>query len=230
MLLEAYDGGLGRVSQPTPGAQLPPRAPRARSARRGGPCGTGRHGRGLQLTRLRVARQLDDTLALAPYERPDDSMSEDDVDIEAWQDYAKVQQDKAKLSTLTCEWREKESGREELVLFSLDGVEKTQHAGETIRTAQALMATTLAHCAEAHGREAELQQELDALRRQVSMTQKSIMDYVNVTAPKEAVAAKIQADTVRFASGLADETDELAARVAELQSENLSKSKNVVLL
>jgi hypothetical protein len=65
-LAEACDGGLGRVSQPSRGAQLPPRAQHARSARRSGPCATGRRGRGLHLTRLRVARELLVTLALAP--------------------------------------------------------------------------------------------------------------------------------------------------------------------
>jgi hypothetical protein len=41
-----------------------------------------------------------------------------------------------------------------------------------------------------------------------------------VTAPKEAAAEKKHADTVRFASEPADETEGLATRVAELKSEN----------
>jgi hypothetical protein len=121
---------------------------------------------------------------------------------------------------LKSEWRKKESGKEELILFSLSGEEEKQHAGEAVRKAQALMATTLAHCAEVQGREAELQQELGALRQRASMTQKPIMDYINVTAPKEAAAEKKHADTVRFASEPADETEGLATRVAELKSEN----------
>ena len=45
------------------------------------------------------------------------------------------------------------------------------------------MATTLAHSAEVQSREAELQQELDELRQRTTMAQKSILDYINVTAP-----------------------------------------------
>ena len=52
------------------------------------------------------------------------------------------------------------------------------------------------------------------------MAQKSIADYINMTAPKEAAAEKVHADTVRFASELADETGQLSTRVTELKSEN----------
>ena len=92
------------------------------------------------------------------------------------------------------------------------------------------MVTTLAHRAEIQGREAELQQELEALRQRASMTQKSILDYVSMTAPKEAAAEKLHADTVRFACELADETDGLAERVGELQDENLSQNERLLVL
>ena len=57
------------------------------------------------------------------------------------------------------------------------------HSGEAVSKAQALLATTLAHCADVRGREAELRQELDELRpeldalhRRTSMAQKSIVE------------------------------------------------------
>eukprot|EP01046_Picozoa_sp_COSAG06_P021879 COSAG06_NODE_1666_length_8759_cov_35.338915_1_plen_444_part_00 len=152
--------------------------------------------------------------------RPDDSVSPDDIDIEAWQLYSEAQKGKAQLSELKSEWRQKESGRDELVIYSSAGVAQMPHSGEAVSKAQALLATTLAHCADVQGREAELQQELDALHRRASMAQKSIVDYMNITGPKEAATEKALADTVRFASELAGETGQLAARVAELKSEN----------
>ena len=92
------------------------------------------------------------------------------------------------------------------------------------------MVATLAHRTEIQGREAELRQELEALRRRASMTQKSILDYVSMTAPKEAAAEKLHADTVQFACELADETDGLAERIGELQDENLSQSERLLVL
>ena len=159
--------------------------------------------------------------------RPDDSVSPDDIDIETWRLYSEAQKGKARLSELKSEWRQKESGRDELVIFSNAGVAEMPHSGEAVSKAQALLATTLAHCADVQGREAELRQELDELRpelyamhRRTSMAQKSIVEYLSIMGPKEAATEKALADTVRFASELAGETGQLAARVAELKSEN----------
>jgi hypothetical protein len=58
-------------------------------------------------------------------------------------------------------------------LFYLDGEEKRQHAGEAVRKAQVLIATTLAHSAEVQSREAELQHELEELRQRTTTAQKS---------------------------------------------------------
>ena len=73
------------------------------------------------------------------------------------------------------------------------------HSGEAVSKAQALLATTLAHYADVQGREAELQQELNALHRRTSTAQKSILDYIDIEKPKGAATEKALADTVRFA-------------------------------
>jgi hypothetical protein len=96
--------------------------------------------------------------------RPDDSVSPDDIDLETWRLYSEAQKSKARLSELKSEWRQKESGRDELVIYSSASVAQMPHSGEAVSKAQALLATTLAHCADVQGREAELRQELDELR------------------------------------------------------------------
>ena len=64
--------------------------------------------------------------------RPDDSVSPDDIDLETWQLYSEAQKSKARLSELKSEWRQKESGRDELVIFSNAGVAEMPHSGEAV--------------------------------------------------------------------------------------------------